>query len=240
MNKFLKYWWVYSVSCIALCALEVYIVTHDIRVMQLRYVIIYILLGLLVIEAVAWITALFKKKFAIAFVGIPAGLIVSAVICLPPFFLYAIATGGEGDAFGMEHPIPEWLSYNEPDESFCIEDVDSLDDSSWLRIHKSTQGGIYNYAYFSPSLPDGHIYLKCFEVTENILLSEERVTMSSHNEVKGHLLFGLAGKTGCFTIYEGSFGDYYAVRVEVWFHDEKTGEERMLNSKVYKMEGWQR
>ena len=240
MNKYLKYWWVYSIACIALCALEVYVVIHNIWVSRLRYVILYIILGLLVMQLIAWVTALVKKKFMIAFVGIPAGLIISALISLPPFTLYALATAGEGDDFGRQHPIPEGLSYYEPEESLCIEDADSLDNTTWLRIHGSTQGGIYNYAYFSPALPEGHLYLKCYEVTENIPLSEERVAKKSYNPVKAYSSFDLAGSTGYFTIYEGSFGDYYAVRVEVWFHDDSTGEDRMLNSKVYKMEGWQR
>lgn len=240
IDQFLKFWWVYSVACIILCALEVYIVINEIRILQLRYVILYVILGLLVMQAIAWTIALVKKKYAIAFGGIPVGLLVSAGICLPPFFLYALATAGEGDDFGRQHPIPKGLSYFEPEESMCIEDVDSLDNTTWLRIHRSTQGGIYIYAYFSPTLPDGFLYLKCYEATENIPLSEERIAKSSYNPVKGHSSFDVAGKTGGFTIYEGSFGDYYAVRVEVWFHDNNTGEERMLNSKVYKMEGWQR
>jgi len=43
-----------------------------------------------------------------------------------------------------------------------------------------------------------------------------------------------------FTVYEGDWGDYYAVRVEVWHHDTSTGSEHKVNEKIYRMQGWQR
>ncbi len=43
-----------------------------------------------------------------------------------------------------------------------------------------------------------------------------------------------------FTIYEGDWGDYYAVRVEVWHRDASTKNETKLLEKIYHMEGWMR
>ena len=43
-----------------------------------------------------------------------------------------------------------------------------------------------------------------------------------------------------FVIYEGDWGDYYAVRVEVWHRDSVTHQESKLMEKVYRMEGWMR
>ena len=43
-----------------------------------------------------------------------------------------------------------------------------------------------------------------------------------------------------FVIYEGDWGDYYAVRVEVWRKDSATRKEHKLMEKVYRMEGWMR
>ena len=149
-------------------------------------------------------------------------------------------TQGENDDFGKRHPIPAGMVCQEPNESFCVDDVDSTDTSSWLRIQKDSQGGIYDYLYFSKSLPDGYIYLKCYEATENILLSEDRMMMRTKVNVRQHDRFGPVGGYCVFTIYEGSWGDYYPVRVEVWHHGEKTGKDQMLTSKIYKMEGWQK
>lgn len=236
----LKYWWIYALSCVLLSACEIYVVINNIYIYQLRYVILYVLMIMMAVLFVAWIVSLFKKRYALFFFAIPASVLLCGFITFPTFALYALGTAGEGDTFGKDHPIPEGLRYTEPFESMEEESVDSLDSTTWLRIHQSSQGGIYNYAYFGPSLHDGYIYLKCFEATENIPLSDDTVGKRTHNPVKDHSSFGLVGGTGYFMIYEGSFEDYYAVRVEVWHHEDATGEERLLNQKVYKMEGWQR
>lgn len=239
-DGFLKYWWVYALMMIALTIGEVYIVIHDIWAFQLRHVVFGAFLILLAVLLVAWVVALWRKRFVLVFLGIPATVLVSAIISLPYAMIHAIGTAGEGDDFGKRHPIPSDLSYYEPEDSMQLSRVDSLDSSTWLCVRGGSQGGIYHYVYYSPPLPDGYLYLKCFEATENIPLSEDRVFLRSKNPVKGHSNFGLVGGQGYFMIYEGSFGDYYAVRVEVWFHDDSTGEDRLLNQKIYKMDGWQR
>ena len=43
-----------------------------------------------------------------------------------------------------------------------------------------------------------------------------------------------------FTIFEGDWGEYYAVRVEVWHCDASTKKETKLLEKIYRMEGWMR
>jgi hypothetical protein len=240
LDYFLKYWWVYALTCIILTICEVLIVINDIYVFQLRYIVIYALSAMLVVLFLAWIVALFKKRYSLFFLGIPASVIICGVISLPFAVLYAIGTAGEGDDFGKSHPIPNELFCYEADECISKEYVDSLDNKTWLRIHRSTPGGIYSYAYYGPSMLDGHTYLKCYEVTENIPLSEERIAIRTHNIVKDHVSFGLVGKSGSFTLYEGSFDDYYAVRVEVWFHNDTSGVDSILNQKIYKMDGWQR
>jgi hypothetical protein len=144
------------------------------------------------------------------------------------------------DSFGKDHPIPEGLDYHETNESFCEEDTDSTDASTWLRVHDEFQPGIYEYQYFSTDLPNGYIYLKCFEATKNIPLSEDRLPQSSKTNVKNHVSYGPVGGYHVFTIYEGDWGDYYAVRVEVWHHSTSTGLEQKINEKIYRMQGWQR
>ena len=43
-----------------------------------------------------------------------------------------------------------------------------------------------------------------------------------------------------FRIQEGSWGDYYAARVELWYKPESSDEEKLLHSVIYKVEGWSR
>ena len=41
-------------------------------------------------------------------------------------------------------------------------------------------------------------------------------------------------------IKEGSWGDYYAARVELWYMPISGGEPQLLNTAIYKIEGWSR
>ena len=143
--------------------------------------------------------------------------------------------------FAMEHSVPEGLPHYEPKkyEADLAEGVDSLDETTYLQVRNGSQGGIYEYSFFYPKLPEGTICLQCYEVTENIPLSSEDLRKSSRCEVNGtdHFACLVDGKR--FTIYEGDWGSYYAARIEVWFRD-KQGNERKLLEKIYAVEGWTR
>lgn len=118
--------------------------------------------------------------------------------------------------------------------------IDKENEQTWLQIWNSFQGGIYKYSFYYPELLSGTIYLRCFEVSKNEELSARRIKESTSVEFHGHNKFGKIVDMQRFTIYEGDWGDYYAVRVEVWYHDPVKKEERMLMSKIYRMEGWMR
>ena len=82
--------------------------------------------------------------------------------------------------------------------------------------------------------------MKCYEVTDNYRLSEERLTEASKVEIPANSSFAkIVGKKE-FVIYEGDFDDYYAARIEVWFRDAESGVERKLLEKIYRVEGWMR
>ncbi len=114
---------------------------------------------------------------------------------------------------------------------------------------------MYEYTLHWPSLKDGVVYLQCFEATQNVKLSSDMVKSNTEIQVSGHNRFGQIGicqKTDKsqalsvdptharkFTIYEGDWGDYYAVRVEVW-HNPTHGRKHKLMDKTYRMEGWMR
>ena len=237
-DKILKYWWVYTLISLSTIGALILMEVKNIHLSWLEDICVYAFLLGAVLQLVAFVLSLFKRRFLITLCVFLAGLVnIYAFVTLT--FMWWM-TQGENDDFGQRHPIPAGMVCQEPDESFSEDDVDSTDTSSWLRIQKNSQGGIYDYQYFSKSLPDGYIYLKCYEATENVLLSEDRMMMKTKVNVKQHDSFGPVGGYRVFTIYEGSWGDYYPVRVEVWHHGEKTGKEQMLTSKIYKMEGWQK
>ena len=118
--------------------------------------------------------------------------------------------------------------------------IDKENEQTWLQIWNSFQGGIYNYSFYYPELLSGTIYLRCFEVSKNEELSAKRLKQATSVDFHGHNKFGKIVDMQRFTIYEGDWGEYYAVRVEVWYHDPVKKEERMLMSKIYRMEGWMR
>ena len=80
----------------------------------------------------------------------------------------------------------------------------------------------------------------CFEVTKNLPLSEKRIRKESRVEIKPTNSFSKVVDQQRFFIYEGVWRDYYAARIEVWFKDAKTKEEKKLLEKVYRVEGWMR
>ena len=118
--------------------------------------------------------------------------------------------------------------------------IDKENEQTWLQIWNSFQGGIYKYSFYYPELLSGTIYLRCFEVSKNEELSAKRLKEATSVDFHRHNKFGKIVDMQEFTIYEGDWGDYYAVRVEVWYHDPGKKEDRMLMSKIYRMEGWMR
>jgi len=118
--------------------------------------------------------------------------------------------------------------------------VNPHDVNTYLSIRNGMQGGIYTYDFYYGPLPAGEIFLRCFEVTENIPLSEDRLTRSSKVKINRTKSFSKLVNEQQFTIYEGVWKDYYAARIEVWFKNAATQEEKKLVEKVYRVEGWQR
>ena len=179
------------------------------------------------------------------FIAIPLGLI--------GMIFLGFAGMNSSDGYARNLSIPEGLKYNIPlsqkyemqkDSSWigipAEAKVDIKNKNSYLQIWDGSQGGIYLYDFYYPSLPEGTVYLKCYEVTENDPLSSSRLYEESavtHNATSS---FSKIVDKQKFTIYEGDWGDYYAVRVEVWHRDASTKNETKLLEKIYRMEGWMR
>lgn len=144
------------------------------------------------------------------------------------------------DRFGKDHPVPSGLECNLPFAEDSTAAVDSLDSRSWLALWNGIQGGIYKYDFYYGALPAGEIFLRCYEVTENIPLSTDRIEERSKVLTDSTSAFTRLVNHQQFTIYEGDWDDYYAARIEVWFRDAATKQERKLMEKVYRVEGWMR
>lgn len=176
------------------------------------------------------------KVFLIATVSIVALALAFVFVVLYSFF------GPDRSDFGRTHPIPDGLEYNMPltydSEQTAV--VDSNNPDAFLQLWNGLQGGNYFYDFYYGPLPAGEIYLRCYEVTENIPLSESRLQQATAVVTDATTSFSQLVKHKEFTIYEGVWGEYYAARVEVWFKNAETSQESKLLEKVYRVEGWQR
>ena len=116
--------------------------------------------------------------------------------------------------------------------------MDSLDVSSFLQIWGDK--GVYYYDFSYGTLPAGDVFLRCYEVTENCPLSEERLPDETTVHIDAKPSFSKLVEKKRFVISEGDWEDYYAARIEVWHRDAKTGDERKVMEKVYRVEGYMR
>lgn len=185
----------------------------------------------------SWIILIINHRWWKFFISL---LITIVEICALGGLLLFSTTSQDG--FGKDHPIPDDLKYNLPleDDSCSITPVDSLDSNTYLNIWNDIQGGMYKYDFYYRPLPTGEIFLRCYEATENIPLSKDQLEVSSKVKIDSTTSFKKLVNKQKFTIYEGDWEDYYAARVEVWYRNASTKQERKLLEKVYRVEGWMR
>ena len=256
----IKYWYVLPVlyalwTTLIFGCLDKIVMPSATLAASVANALIILLFLIWILLPVTWILLLVNKKWLRCIISILASIVIGSVF---GFLFLSVLFAPDTDPFGKNHPIPEGLEYNLPLNNEClvetdscgyeyIEDFDSLvspvdihDPNTYLNIRKDIQGGIYSYDFYYGPLPAGEIYLKCFEVTENIPLSESRIRKASRVEIKPTKSFSKLVDKQEFTIYDGVWGDYYAARIEVWFKDAKTKEKKKLVEKVYRVEGWQR
>lgn len=173
-----------------------------------------------------------KKTWYIVFI-----VLILIILALVMIFY----TKASPDNFGKNHPIPDGLEYNLPVTGKSHKaPVDTLDSNSCLVLWNDIQGGVYKYDFYYGPLPAGDIFLKCFEATENIPLSVKEIQERSKVQIDSTASFTQLVNKQQFSIYEGDWEDYYAARIEVWFRDAATNQERKLVEKIYRVEGWMR
>ncbi|MBR5480565.1 MAG: hypothetical protein IKU85_02545 [Bacteroidaceae bacterium] len=161
------------------------------------------------------------------------------------FFMFAVAVLGgmmlesAPTDFARKHPIPEGLAYHLPlpEHADMEAKVNPADSTTYLQIRNGLQGGIYEFSFFYPQLPEGVIHLQCYEAGTGLSLSAREIKKKTRHQVGKTDNFTCLIRNKEFTIYEGDWGDCYAARVEVWFEDKK-GTKRKLTEKTYGVQGW--
>ena len=233
---FIKYWWAFPIM-LALSMLALIVLftkTPSILETIIGILLLFVIIALLI----SWVLLLINKQWLKFLLSFTVSFVVGCILLIP---LTLSAMSGP-DGFGKDHPIPEGLEYNLPlpFESEKVEPVDSLNNQTYLQIWNDIQGGLYKYDFYYGSLGRGEIFLRCYEVTSNMALSEDRLIEESRVKVSPQKQFGQVVNKQSFTIYEGDWDDYYAARIEVWFKNAETNQESKLLEKVYRVEGWMR
>ncbi len=138
------------------------------------------------------------------------------------------------DYYGANKTIPTDIEISDPlDREPDKEDFEDSD----LIIAGLFQPGIYSYYTAYKPKEAGYFYIKAFEVTTNDRLSKGRMEESSKIIVTD---LNQEFYEGEFTIYEGSWGDKYAGRIELWFKPSKTKKDYKVAKRNYIVEGWMR
>lgn len=236
IRLFIKFWWAFPIMLALSMIALIVLFTKTPSILE---TIIGILLLLVIIALLtSWVLLLINKQWLKALLSFIVSAVVGCILLIP---LTLSAMSGP-DGFGKDHPIPEGLEYNLPlpFESEKVELIDSLNNKTYLQIWNDSQGGMYKYDFYYGILGPGEVFLRCYEVTSNIPLSEDRLIEESRVSVSPQKQFGKVVNKQSFTIYEGDWDDYYAARIEVWFKDAETNQESKLMEKVYRVEGWMR
>lgn len=238
-NFFVKFWWIFPIVNLVSALLIVPSANHNLWGLTSALFIVFVVL--LVVQGIIFIYCLCKKEWWQS-VGSAIGCIVCFIAFYIISFIYLIVSSSQPDPFGKEHPIPEGMEYEIPlNENAPVEViVDGFSEKECLQVWNDFQGGLYQYSFYYRELPDGDVFLRCFEVTENIELSTSRLRKASTVKVIDHTEFGMIADKQNFTIYEGDWEDYYAARIEVWHKNASSGEETKLLEKIYRVEGWMR
>lgn len=138
------------------------------------------------------------------------------------------------DYYGANKEIPKDIEIYEPMESEPTEN--DFGEFDLILTSSYAQPGIYSYFTNYKPTEKGSFYTKAFEITSNDHLSADR--MKNKSEI---IVENLEAKLryGEFTIYEGSWGDKYGARIELWFKP-LNGNEYKITQRNYIVEGWMR
>jgi len=149
------------------------------------------------------------------------------------YYTSIIFTYSPPDFYGVHKTIPNDIVISEP-----FDTIPSINDFTGYQLILANyfQPGIYLYYTNYQPCESGYFFIKAFEVNSNDALSENRISQKSRIpvEIKRDSMY-----SGEFTIYEGSWGDEYGARIELWYKPTNKNE-FFITSRNYIVEGWMR
>ena len=174
------------------------------------------------------------------FIGIL--IIILLFIGFSFWLVFEISHDNDGDEKFYNVEIPEKWNFEKPKLFLTNRQIDSLEklhvEKNKILIIGNGYSGYDFYMWHKPT-EKGELYLKAYELTQNIQLSELTIRNRTKNEItelgNEYKLF-----TGNTVIYEGTFENFYPTRFELWFKSESSGVEKKLIEKNYVIDGWDR
>lgn len=224
IKKYFEIWWIPIISY--LIPILIYILGNILKnddVIDYALITFYINILGNIISAVVQIVI--KKWYFI----IPQFLITLLLFS----YVSIIFSFSPPDFYGANKTIPKNIKFEKQVERELTDDDLKTND---FKLASISQPGIYQfYTNFHPK-EKGYFYIKAFEITSNDRLSEERMLERSKIVVDNLETSFFSNE---FTIYEGSWGDKYGARIELWYKPDN-GDEFKVNQKNYIVEGWMR
>lgn len=224
LKKYFLVWWISIIAyLIPYTIFELGMLLKKDNVVDLSLAIFYLNVLGNIISAVVQIVI---KKWYLLFPQI----IVSAFLF---FSVSMYFTFSPPDFYGAYKTIPKNIKFEIPvDRELTEKDLKQND----FRLAEIWQPGIYHFYTNHQPKVGGYFYIKAFEITSNDRLSAERINERSKiivEKPKAQMY------SGDFTIYEGSWGDKYGARIELWYKPNNDKEYK-VNQKNYIVEGWMR
>ncbi|MCU7618784.1 hypothetical protein NZ698_16435 [Chryseobacterium sp. PBS4-4] len=161
--------------------------------------------------------------------------LISPQVIITAFLFFSVSvymTFSPPDFYGANKTIPKNIKFEIPIEKELTESDLRQND---FKLASISQPGIYNFYTRHQPKETGYFFIKAYEITSNDRLSEDRINERMKTVEKPIENF----YTGEFTIYEGSWGDQYGARIELWYHQDNNLEYK-INQKNYIIEGWMR
>lgn len=237
-------WWVPILPFLLTALLFVYLLlsTNEVLVKISDYSLLLCVLILLI----AGIWQLVKGKWYLAIIQI--AILILGIIGVLYLSMFLSFFGPDTDTFSDNLKIPENITIESPLESRSAtlssiqrDSIHSIVQEPRFQLYRSFQPGLYEYDIWIKTMQSGTVYLKAFEITQEIELSKIRLKeMSSILITNTFDRLKKFGTSGHFTIYEGDWGKPYGARFEVWFIPDDQNDEIKLFEKNYIIEGWMR
>lgn len=198
-----------------------------------NYALSYLVFAYLILFAGA-ITQAVLKKWLVALGHL---FLLVFNFCLTAFFL----TFYPNDFFADDLKIPADLNLATPVTLRNVTSADSLkaltpSEPAFLLVNDFQKGLYAYYVWFEPVEP-GYLYLKAFEITQNLQLSEQSLSHQTKIKINPGEVSPLVKN---FTIYEGDWGKPYGARFELWFKPRRKSGEIKILERNYIIEGWMR